>query len=170
MTLKACVLLAPVVLLCNCVSVGTKDLDDAAKYVELEKGASTKRDVHRLFGQPADVTYKGAAPSSPSTWTYFKADMHTNGWAYVPFVGIAAGGSNEENYMAVLDFDAKGIFRSIQTEKDTSYTNTWMALTRDIYRINHDPKAGRVKEEMTRLGQPFDARFAKNMGERRWNH
>jgi hypothetical protein len=85
-------------------------------------------------------------------------------------VGIAAGGLSEENYMAVVDFDARGIFRSIKTEKDTAYTNTWMALTRDVYLVKKDPKAGRVQEEMTRLGQPFDARFAKNMGERRWNH
>jgi hypothetical protein len=148
--------------------VGDKSLEDFGNYVSLKEGQTTKGEVYERFGQPVDVTYQGVVPSSPSTWTYVKADMHVNGWSYVPYVGVLAGGASEENMTAWFSFDAKGKYAAVKTVKDTSYTNHWVGLTRDVYRRSKDPKAPRVQAEMERIGKPFNKKYAKNFGERRF--
>lgn len=164
--LLACCLLA--FALSNCVHFGSKGLDDGANYVGLQPGVTTKATVVDKFGQPADVIYRDATPPAPCTWVYFQADMGPSGWTFVPFVGVVFAGGSEDNVTTKIDFDGKERLAKVTTEKDTSYTNSWLGLTRDAYRRSKDPKAARVKAEMDRLGKPFDDKFAKNMGERRW--
>lgn len=167
-TLALCFALLISIALSNCASVGSKSLEDFGNYVSLKEGISTKADVFDRFGQPADVVYSGQVAASPSKWIYVKADMHVNGWAYVPYVGLLAGGVSEENMTAIFQFDQKGLFNKVNTARDTSYTNSWVGITRDTYRRHKDPKAPRVAEEMARIGRPFDKKHAKNLGERRF--
>lgn len=163
-----CFALLAAVSLSSCATVGSKNLEDIGNYVSLKEGQSTKADVFDRFGQPADVVYTGTVAASPSKWTYIKADMHINGWTYVPYVGVLAGGTSEEHMIATFQFDQKGLYSGVKTLRDSSYTNHWLGLTRDSYRRSKDPKAPRVAEEMTRIGKPFNKKHAKNLGERRF--
>jgi hypothetical protein len=151
----------------SCATVGSKNLEDFGNYIGMQPGITTKAEVYDRLGQPADVVYGGAVPTSSSKWTYVKADMHVSGWNYVPFVGLAFGGVAEDNMVANVTFDQRGRFTALHTEKDTSFTSHWVGLTRDVYRVAHDPKGPRVAAEMSRIGKPFDKKFAKNLGERR---
>jgi hypothetical protein len=165
--MKYLALILSLVVLNSCASVGTANLEDFGNYVTLKPGVTSKTNVFDTFGQPADVIYEGPPSSSASKWTYVKADMHVSGWSYVPWVGLLFGGVSEDNMVAKINFDSKGLFKSLNTEKDSNYTNQWLGITREAYRAAKDPKAARVAEEMTRLGKPFDKKFARKLAERR---
>ena len=165
---KCFLLLLTTLLLSNCATVGTKDLEKFEKYVTLVPGVSTKKDVYDKFGQPGDVQYAGQRPPAPCTWYYVKADMYVNGWSYVPYVGMIFGGTSENNMHARFLFDKRERYVSVKTETDSKYTNQWVELTRDVYRFAVDPKGPRVKQEMARIKRPFDKKFALNIAERRW--
>jgi hypothetical protein len=165
--MKYLAIILSLVVLNSCASVGTANLEDFGNYVGLKPGVTNKTNVFDTFGQPADVIYEATPSNSPSKWIYVKADMHVSGWSYVPYVGLLFGGVSEENMVAKIKFDQKGYFKSLNTEKDTNYTNQWLGLTREAYRAAKDPKATRVAEEMSRLGKPFDKKFARNLAERR---
>src|SRR5947209_7846341 len=81
-----------------CVTYGNKGLDDPRKYLNLREGKSTKHDVYAVFGQPQDVDYSD--DQARSMWTYFKVEAPPNAWSYVPYLGLIAGGTNEESTKA----------------------------------------------------------------------
>ncbi len=155
-------------LLCHCETIGSEGLSDFGKYLDLEKGESTKTDIYDLFGQPSDVLYEGEIGESPSTWYYMHADRWGAWWGYIPYVGLAAGGTRENYTVAVFDFDGDEKLKSLHSEQDSSFTHYLVGITRDPYRFMTDPKAERVEAELTRLNKPFDKKFARKIAERRF--
>lgn len=146
--------------LSGCSTVGTEKLDDFGKYLGLQPGVSTKKDVYERFGQPGDVFYKGIPPSAPSGWTYYNVHITPSGWTFVPYVGLLAGGSNRTIMESSFLFDSNSRLTSLHTSKDSEYHNMHAGLVRDIYHRNTDPKPARVKQEMSRIGKSFDIKLA----------
>jgi hypothetical protein len=154
---KICVAVAAV-LLCSCVTYGNKSLDDPKKYLNIREGRSTKRDVFAVFGQPQDVDY--SEDRARSMWTYFKVQTSPNAWSYVPYVGILAGGTNEEITKVFFFFDADQRLIRMQTDKKSDSENSWAGMSRAISQGNTDTRAEHVAAEMAKIGLPFDKKAA----------
>ncbi len=124
----------------------------------MREGKSTKQDIYSTFGQPQDVDY--AADNAQSLWTYFKVQTSPNGWSYVPYVGLLAGGTNEEITKVFFFFDEKQRLIRTQTSKREDSENSWAGIARVASQGNRDDRAKHVEQEMARIGKPFDAKAA----------
>jgi hypothetical protein len=143
----------------GCATVGNRQLDDVGNYLSLHEQQSTKDDVFGTFGQPHDVR----AADGSVVWVYYKLHTRPSAWTYVPFVGMAAGGSAREMTCAYFAFDAAGVLQKINSKTGTDYENQWAGIGRAVYRVNDKSQAQRVREEMDRLGRPFDEKLAKSV-------
>lgn len=100
-------------------------------------------------------------------WTYYRLNIRSSAWTFVPYIGVLAGGIHEDSTTATFQFDSANRYTDVKTAKDSKYVNNWVGSTRGIYRMNTDTKAGRVEQEMNRLGLPFDKEYAKQISDRR---
>jgi outer membrane protein assembly factor BamE (lipoprotein component of BamABCDE complex) len=148
-------------LLCSCQTYGNKTVDDPRKYLNLREGSSTKRDVFAVFGQPHDVEYSD--DNSRSLWTYYKVESSPNAWTYVPYVGMIAGGTNEDTTKAYFFFDSDQRLTRTQTNKKSDSENSWVGLARIMSQGNRNERAERVAAEMARIGKPFDKKIANRV-------
>lgn len=162
MKIDKCIKLAMVVILvlvaAGCVTMGNRKLDDVSNYLQLKEQQSTKANVYATFGQPHDVRQ---LDSGNTVWVYYKVHTRPSAWTYVPFIGIAAGGSAREMTFAHFAFDQAGTLQKIQTKSGTDYENTWAGLGRALDRMSDKTQAERVQEEMASIGEPFDPEVAK---------
>lgn len=142
----------------SCTTVGNKTIDDPSKYLNVREGQSTKLDIYTIFGQPHDVEY--AEDGARSLWTYFKVEMRPNGWSYVPYVGLLAGGTNEDSTKVYFFFDANARLVRTQTNKKEDSENSWAGIARMASQGKRDDRAKRVAEEMVKVGKPFDGNLA----------
>jgi hypothetical protein len=147
-----------IALLCSCATYGNKTLDDPRKYLNLREGISTKQDVYRIFGQPHDVDYSD--DHSRSMWTYFKVESSPNAWSYVPYVGMIAGGTNEDTTKAYFFFDLDQRLTRTQTNKKSDSENSWVGIGRVMSQGKRDDRAEHVSAEMAKIGKPFDKKAA----------
>ena len=147
----------------SCTHLGNPGLDDVNNFMTLKKGVDTKESIYAKFGQPADVNYANSTTGS-STWTYVKSDSHPNGWSFVPYVGIVAGGQNQDTTKALFSFDAGGRFVEVHTSKDSTYVNNLGEIGTAIAGRSRN-QVQRVHDEMDRMGKPFDLKLARNVGE-----
>jgi hypothetical protein len=148
--------------LCSCATYGNKTLDDPRKYLNLREGVSTKLDVYSVFGQPHDVDY--ANDKSRSMWTYFKVESSPNAWTYVPYIGMLAGGTNEDTTKAYFFFDGAGRYIRVQTNKSSESENEWAGMARLMSGGKaREARATRVADEMKKIGKPFDKKIAKSV-------
>jgi len=136
---------------------GSAQVQDFGRYSQLEKGKTDKPGVHELFGQPQDVNY---LQSGESAWTYYQVSMTTNALTYIPFVGLLAGGSDANTTVATFFFDPLNIFDKAQTSQKAQYVNMWVGMS--TLAANNDEMT-RVRNEMEKLGLPFDEAFARQM-------
>ncbi len=146
------------VALCNCQTYGNKTLDDPRKYLNLREGKSTKLDIYQVFGQPQDVDYSN--DRSQSMWTYFKVETSPNAWSYVPYIGMIAGGTNEEATKVYFFFDSERRLIRTQTNKTSDSENEWVGMGRVMSKGKGDERAERVEAEMAEIGKPFDRKAA----------
>ena len=151
-------LLLLLLLLAGCTTYGNRTLEDPKKYLNLREGVSTKRDVYAVFGQPHDVDYSN--DKTRCLWTYFKVESSPNAWAYVPYIGLIAGGVNEDTTKAYFFFDSDDRLIRTQTNKKSDSENSWVAEARMISQGNRDDRAVRVSQEMAKIGKPFDQKLA----------
>jgi hypothetical protein len=151
-------LLLLLLLLAGCATYGNKALDDPKKYLNLSEGVSTRHDVYAVFGQPHDVDYSN--DKARCLWTYFKVESSPNAWAYVPYIGLIAGGVNEDTTKAYFFFDSDDRLIRTQTNKKSDSENSWVAEARMISQGNRDDRAAHVSAEMAKIGKPFDAKAA----------
>lgn len=149
--------------LAGCTHLGNPGLEDVNNFMTLRKGIDNKETIYAKFGQPADVVYPNGTASS-STWVYVRSDMHPNGWSYVPYVGILAGGTTQETMKAIFSFDIAGRFVDVHTGKDSSYVNG-LAGVGGLIAGRSRNQVQRVHEEMDRLGKPFDHKLAVRFGD-----
>lgn len=159
MKIRSIILAAMVAgVLCSCATYGNKTVDDPSKYLNIREGKSTKQDVYGVFGQPHDVEY--SQDRARSVWTYFKVESSPNGWSYVPYVGILAGGTNSDTTKAYFFFDADERFMRTQSTKKSDSENSWAGMARVAGQGNRDDRAARVSQEMAKIGKPFDQKLA----------
>jgi len=160
-TAQAFTILVFATVLCSCVTYGNKSLDDPKKYLNIREGKSTKNDVYDVFGQPQDVDYSD--DRAQSMWTYFKVETSPNAWSYVPYLGILAGGSNEDVTKVYFVFDVNQRLIRMQNNKSSDSQNTWVAMGRMASQGNRDDRAQHVAAEMAKLGKPFDKKLAHDV-------
>jgi outer membrane protein assembly factor BamE (lipoprotein component of BamABCDE complex) len=144
---------AMMVLLAGCVTYGNKTIDDPQKFLNIKEGKSTKTDVYAVFGQPHDVAY--ADDKSHCMWIYFKVETSPTAWSYVPYIGLAAGGTNEESTKVYFTFDSNQRLTRMQTTKKSDSENSWAGMARAASQGNRDGRAQHVAEEMAKIGKPF---------------
>ena len=82
------------------------------------------------------------------------------GWSYVPYVGLLAGGSNEDITKVYFFFDSKQRLLRTQTNKKSDSENSWAGMARMASPGDRDDRAQHVAAEMTKIGKPFDAKLA----------
>jgi hypothetical protein len=150
----------------GCATLGNKTLDDPRKYLNIREGKSSKQDIYAVFGQPQDVDY--ADDKTQSMWTYFKVETSPNGWSYVPYLGLLAGGTNEDITKVYFFFDSEQRLLRTQTNKTSDSENSWAAMARAASQGNRDDRAKHVEQEMAKIGKPFDKKAAHQVKFVRW--
>lgn len=148
------------VFICGCTTMGNKKLDDVNSYLQLKEQKSTKLNVYEIFGQPHDVR---KIESGDVVWVYYKIYVRPSAWTYVPFVGLAAGGSARDTTFTYFVFDSSAILQKINAKSDKDYENMWAGLGRNISNASDKTQAQRVQDEMTALELPFDQDIAKSV-------
>lgn len=142
----------------GCVTIGNDAIDNPSKFLNIREGKSTKEDVYAVFGQPHDVEY--SLDGTQSLWTYFKVETAPNGWSYVPYVGLLAGGVNKDTTTLYLFFDTQSRLLRMQDTKKSEYENDWAGMARMAAQGNRDDRAEHVSREMAKIGKPFDEKLA----------
>ena len=135
-------LLCTLLLLAGCSQHdGTTSLQDRERYGSLQPGVSTKKEVYQRFGQPVEVL----AVDGGSTWLYAQAAN--------PAGGLFTGGKTVAVTLAIFRFDAGDLYQQVDTDRERR------AQPRERGTGGTplgDGAAAHVREEMQRLGLPFD--------------
>jgi hypothetical protein len=145
------------------VNQGNSAIKDFGRFSDLQKGKSTKKDVYQGFGQPHDVRYEG--PSSQ--WTYYSIQSTMSPAAFIPFVGLVAGGLNNDITTADFFFDSKDTLLRYSTGQRAKFVNSFVGVAQGAASFSSAKQSDRVQAEMTKYGNPFDkkeASKAKDMG------
>ena len=135
-------LLCTLLLLAGCSArSGIESLQDVARDGSLQPGISTKKDVYQRLGQPVDVL----PVEDGSTWLYAQAGK--------PGGGLFTSGATVTVTLATMHFDAGDLYQRVDASSDrraqprgSSTGGTPLG----------DGAAAHVREEMQRLGLPFD--------------
>jgi len=70
----------------------------ADKVAQIKKGSTTRTEVEALLGPPANVSIlPDGKRMLMYTYVSNKMDAHANATAYIPYVGLFAGGGKGEN-------------------------------------------------------------------------
>jgi len=149
-------------LLCSCMTVGNKSIDDPKKFLNIREGISTKEQVYAVFGQPHDLDY--SQDGTQSLWTYYKVETSPNAWTYVPYIGILAGGTNTDTTKVYFFFDSGGKLIRTQSAKASDSINNWVGMAKETSHDRQEARratVARVEQEMQRMGKPFDKKRAK---------
>jgi hypothetical protein len=111
---------------------------------------TTKAEVARQYGQPADVMQEEAGHS---TWFYFAMTSKPATASFVPFVGLFAAGSTVELQQLRLHF-AGDYFETTDQDAITRYQNMYAGITEKapLFAAEH----AHVATEMAALGRAFD--------------
>src|SRR5699024_5322700 len=126
----------------------------------LKEHQSTKFDVYNVFGQPHDVRNP---QTGDTVWVYYEVHSRPSAWTFVPYVGLAAGGSVEKKTFAYFDFNKAGVLQKMITSSNKGYENMWPGLGHALSNIHDKSQAERVHDEMNKIGKPFDAKLAKKV-------
>ena len=117
-----------------------------------------------IFGQPHEVDY--SQDGAQSVWTYYKIETSMNAWSYVPYLGLIAGGTNEEKTQVYFFFDSGGKLFRMQTGKASDSINNWVGIAKETSHRRQEARraaVARVEQEMQRMGKPFDRKRAKQV-------
>ncbi len=156
--MKTALIVLAIVMLPACASnYGAQQVQNFGAYSDLEKGKTTKLDVHQKFGQPHDVDYFS---TGESVWTYFSVRMKMNAATLIPFVGLVAGGSDTDTTTASFFFDASDTFSNVETSTKSKYVNQWVGIA--SVAVEND-EMDRVSAEMEKYELPFDQDIARAM-------
>jgi hypothetical protein len=136
-------------------NTGSQSVNDFARYQQIQNGETTKVQVGRIFGQPAQI--REVAETGESIWSYFQVTSRMNPSTFIPFVGMVTGGNDLDITQADFYFDRQEVLIRSQREQRSRYVNQWLGMADAMTRSGQVEK---VKAEMERLGLPFDAREA----------
>jgi hypothetical protein len=136
---------------------GSQQVQNFGAYSDLQKGQTSKLEVHDKFGQPHDVDYFS---TGESVWTYFSVRMKTNAATFIPFVGLVAGGLDADTTTASFFFDMEDKFSKVETATKSKYVNQWVGMA--TVAAEND-EMDRVSAEMEKYELPFDQEIAREM-------
>ena len=156
LTIAAAITAAAMAMTACATNVGTQTVNDFGRYQQLTNGQTTKVQLHGVFGQPHAI--QKINQTGESIWSYFQISERTNPTTYIPFVGLATGGSDLNITQADFYFDADEVLIRSQREQRSRYKNMWLGMGDAFTRSG---QVDVVRQEMERLGLPFDEREAK---------
>lgn len=137
-------------------NVGTQTVNDFGRFQQLENGQTTKVQVYEIFGQPHTVHY--IDQTGESVWRYYQVTSRTNPTTYIPFVGLATGGSDLDMTRADFYFDIQDVLLRSQREQRSRYVNQWVGLADAFTRTG---QVDIVEAEMQKYDLPFDRQEAQ---------
>lgn len=141
-----------------CASAGTQTINDFGRYQQTQPGATTKAQIHGIFGQPHEVRYQERGGSE---WTYFQFRRRPNAMTFIPYVGMVGGGDNYDINQADFTFNEAGLLlHSRRHDLRGRYVNMHAALIDSFTSSN---QVTVVEQEMQQLGLPFDRREAERV-------
>lgn len=138
---------------------GTQTINDFGRFQQIQPGATTKAQLHAVFGQPHHVQ---STPEG-SVWSFYQVSERMNASGFVPFVGLVTGGSDADVTRADFHFDANGILLRSERQQRSSYVNQWAMLAETA---TPDGITASVEREMLALGLPFNRAEAQRVA--RW--
>lgn len=144
------------------VTYGNKAVASARSYEGLQAGKATKTDVYNALGQPSHVV--DMREGDCVLWTHRYREAKNNFIGYIPVfgIGLIAGGKNGDVYTVIIKFDRNGVLMSRSANRKKLYTSNLASLKRTLDSIvEWDLSQSRVKDEMKKIGKPFDAKIAK---------
>lgn len=142
----------------GCTSIGTQSVKDQSNFTDFRTGTTTKDNVYTKLGQPDDVfTFLGR-----NGWRYISADtMLDPGMTFlgmfVPVLMLAAP-TRYDISQVELFFDADGKLLDITIRK--SQSNKMIGSDLEAYSEKQHSTIDRIKQEMTKMGKPFDVEKA----------
>lgn len=145
------------------VNQGNMAIKDFGRFSDLQKGKSTKKEVYTNFGQPHDVLYQKA----DCQWTYYNLQSTMSAATFIPFVGLIAGGTNNQVSQADFFFDAKDVLLRYSTSQRAKFTNAFVGVVQGTASHLSNTQADRVKDEMAKYKYTYDkkeARKARDVG------
>lgn len=156
--MRAILLISSVILLSACVNVrGTEAVLDSTLAQEAEQLRSMPLSVHRKYGQPHTVSL---SEDGSRTWTYYQVTDRLKYASFLPYIGFFVGGWDVDWTEQTFVFSGDDELLSTTNNTDMKYKNN-LAFTGDVFTRNRQVRA--VREEMERLGLPFDNDGARQM-------
>jgi hypothetical protein len=87
--------------------------------------------------------------------------------SFIPFVGLVAGGLNNQITTADFFFSKKDVLQRYSTSQRAKFVNSFVGVVQSVGSFTSSKQSNRVKTEMEKYGYPFDkkeALKAKDMG------
>lgn len=145
------------------INQGNMAIKDFGRYTDLEKGKSKKSDVYTSFSQPHDVKYQGA----DSQWVYYNLQSTMSAATFIPFIGLIAGGMNNQVSQADFFFDSRDVLLRYSTSQRSKFTNSFVGVVQGTASHMSNTQAERVQKEMSKYNYTYDkkeARKARDVG------
>lgn len=116
----------------------------------LDPEVTTKIDIARQYGQPADVLYD----ADDSTWLYYSIISHPNARSLIPFVGFFVAGSTIEIQQLALHFTGP-TYHEATHDQISQTLSMYAGLTEKPPLFLTERQ--HVADEMARLQRAWDA-------------
>jgi len=144
---------------CAATKTGNLKIDVTGRYLLLNLGKSTKKEVYLAFGQPHYVLYPPSA-ANKSAWVYVRNSSQMSGWTLVPYIGMLAGGANVETKMTEFVFQSNDVLENLSTNEEGGYKNMWAVIASSA---SDDGKEWQVpvKDEMEKYKLPYSEMISK---------
>ena len=107
--MKNMVFLILCLLFIGCFSTGNKEIMDISKTSQIQKGKTTKEEARILLGDPNHTTIM---PNGEEIWVYSYTRATARPTAFIPVVGLFAGGADVKGKTISLIFDVNGLLKS----------------------------------------------------------
>ena len=102
--MKTSIIMAGLVLLCGCASVGNNF--DSRKIAEIKKGETTEADLVKMLGPPAQ---RGVNSESGVSLTWVYSEARTKGETFIPIAGAFVGGARTKTKILSVVLDPAGV-------------------------------------------------------------
>lgn len=150
---------------CSTTTIGDERLAAPALQIKGNTEETRKIEVLESLGQPWDVFHD--SQDGLVGWLYMYLETALHPLTFVPYLGLAAGGSDTTAYTRFYCFDQEKILVGLAIGKDNYYTNMWRSAA-ELFDDEEVPeREGRRRDEMLSLGVGEGDASVK-AGEIRW--
>ena len=109
------------ILLAGCATAGRQI--DQSKFSQIERGKTTRDQVKVILGEPQSLSMTS---DGNTAFTYWNINVSPNGAAFIPLVGMFAGGPNieQQTFMVTFgpDHTVKDFYFTQSKSSDEPYT------------------------------------------------